>query len=97
MKKGKREDLVSKKTKEPTKFDQFVRGFGVEELARRLGIHETAIYHWLSGRSIPDPKNLLKVQRLAKRRGVELSLDEIYRQFHGVREDSSLKPQPARV
>jgi transcriptional regulator with XRE-family HTH domain len=89
---------VGRKTEEQSKFDKFVRGFGVEELARRLEINPSAIYHWLRGKNIPDPKNAIKVQKLAKRRGVELSLDEIYQPSREVRtETSSMKPQHARV
>jgi transcriptional regulator with XRE-family HTH domain len=88
---------VPKKTEEQTKFAKFVRGFGVEDLARRLDVNPSAIYHWLRGKTIPDPKNALKVQKLAKRRGVELSLDEIYQPSREVRETSSLKPQHARA
>jgi hypothetical protein len=89
-----------KKT-DPTKFDSFVREFGVEELARRLAINPSAVYHWLSGSTSPHPANALKIQTLAKRRGILLSLDEIYQHFRDVQSErytaESLKPQPARV
>lgn len=89
---------MSKKAKKPTTFQHFILVFGARKLARRLGIDETAVSHWMNGRSIPDPKNALKVQRIAKSSGVELSLEEIYRPSREVRtETSSLKPQPARV
>jgi transcriptional regulator with XRE-family HTH domain len=92
---------VAKKSEDQTKFDQFVRGFGVEELARRLAVNPSAIYHWLRGSTSPHPANAIKIQRLAKRRGIALSLDEIYQHFREVRSEryttSSLKPQPARV
>ena len=89
---------MARKPEEQSKFDKFVRGFGVEDLARRLDVNPSAIYHWLRGKTIPDPKNAVKVQKLAKRRRVELSLDEIYQHSREVRsETSSLKPVPARV
>jgi len=85
----------------PTKFDQFVRAFGVENLAQRLAVNPSAIYHWLAGSTSPHPANAIKIQKLAKRRGVALSLDEIYQHFRDVRSEryraASLKPQPARV
>jgi hypothetical protein len=95
----KRENRVAKK--ERTKFDQFVRAFGINELAQRLSVDPTAIYHWLRGSTSPHPANAIKIQKLAKQRGVVLSLDEIYQHFREVRSEryttSSLKPEPARV
>lgn len=92
---------MSKSSEEPTKFDRFVREFGVEDLARRLDMNPSAIYHWLRGSTSPHPANAIKIQRLAKQRGVSLSLDEIYQHFREVNSEryttSSLKPQPARV
>jgi hypothetical protein len=84
-----------------TKFDLFVREFGVENLARRLAVNPSAIYHWLRGSTSPHPSNAIKIQRLAKQRGVDLSLDEIYQHFREVGSEnyttSSLKPEPARA
>jgi transcriptional regulator with XRE-family HTH domain len=92
---------VSRKTEEQTKFDSFVREFGVEELARRLGVNPSAIYHWLRGSTSPHPANAIRIQVLAKQRGVALSLDEIYQHFREVHSEryttSSLKLEPARV
>ncbi|MGH9747263.1 MAG: helix-turn-helix domain-containing protein [Candidatus Acidiferrales bacterium] len=92
---------MSRKPEEQTKFDRFIREFGVEELARRLAINPSAIYHWLRGSTSPHPANALKIQTLAKQRGVALTLDEIYEHFREVRSErytaSSLKPQPAGV
>jgi transcriptional regulator with XRE-family HTH domain len=99
--KRRRENLVSKKKEDQTKFDSFVRGFGVVELARRLDVNPSAISHWLSGSTSPHPANAIKIQALAKERGVELSLDEIYAHFRKVDSerytDSSLKCHPARA
>lgn len=87
--------------REQTKFDTFVREFGVEDLARRLGVHSSAIYHWLSGSTSPHPSNALRIQSLAKQRGIALSLDDIYQHFREVHSDrytaSSLKLEPARA
>lgn len=58
-------------------FDRFVHDFGVKELARRLAVSRSAIYHWLRGATSPRPANARKIQRIAKRRGVNLSLEEI--------------------
>jgi len=84
-----------------SKFGQFVQAFGVEELARRLAVNPSAIRHWIRGSTSPRPANAIKIQTLAKKRGVSLSLDEIYQHFREVGSvrytASSLKPQPARV
>jgi hypothetical protein len=92
---------MPKKPEETTKFDQFVRGFGVEDLARRLDVNPSAIYHRLRGSTSPHPANAIKIQGLAKQRGVALSLDEIYAHFREVQSerytDSSLKCHPARA
>jgi transposase-like protein len=89
---------VGRKPEEQSKFDKFVRGFGVEELARHLDINPSAVYHWLRGKNVPDWKNAVKVQKLAKSRGVALSLDKLYQHYYEVRrETSSLKPQHARA
>lgn len=86
------------KSAKSTKFEQFVREFGVEKLARSLEIDPSAVYHWLQGRSIPDPKNAIKIQALAKQRGVALSLDQIYeRTRDGHASSFPLKPVPARA
>jgi transcriptional regulator with XRE-family HTH domain len=92
---------VSTKLEEQTKFDKFVREFGVEELAARLAVNPSAIYHWLRGSTSPHPANAIKIQTLAKQRGVTLTLDEIYEHFREVESErytaSQLKPQPARA
>jgi hypothetical protein len=91
---------VSKRP-ETFKFDHFVREFGVEELARRLAVNPSAIYHWLRGSTSPHPANALKIQVLARRRGITLTLDDIYQHFKDVGSErysvTSLKPEPARA
>lgn len=84
-----------------SKFGRFVKQYGVGLLASRLRVRSTAVYGWISGRTSPTPVNALAIQKLAKRRGVALSLDEIYQHFREVGSEryttSSLKPQPARL
>lgn len=79
-----------------SKFAQFVRCYGVTKLAKRLSIAPSAVYHWMRGSTSPHPANAIKIQTLAKRRGIALSLDEIYQHSREVRSDqytaSSLKP-----
>jgi hypothetical protein len=82
-----------------SKFDRFVRSYGVELLAQRLGLRSSAIYHWLRGSTSPHPANAIEIQKLARQRRVRLSLDEIYQHFREVGSEcyaaSSPKPQAA--
>jgi len=85
-----------------SKFGQFVSEFGVDELARRLDINSSAVNHWLRGSTSPHPANAMKIQTLAKQRGVALSLDEIYQHFRDVESErytasqlSATRPLPA--
>ncbi len=70
-----------------SKFAQFVQGFGVEKLAKRLRIEPSAVYHWMSGKTSPHPSKAISIQGIAKRRGVSLSLDEIYSHFRAVQSE----------
>jgi hypothetical protein len=92
---------MPRKPEGQTKFDVFVRDFGVEELARRLGVHSSAIWHWIDGSTSPHPSNAIKIQTLAKERGVEFSLDEIYQHSREVGSKRyrprALKPKLARA
>lgn len=95
---ARREVLLSKNSEQLTKFNSFVRDYGVEELAARLGVNPSAIYHWLRGATSPHPANAIKIQTLARQRRIVLSLDEIYQHFREVHSEryttSSLKPEP---
>jgi transcriptional regulator with XRE-family HTH domain len=99
--KARRGTGMSRKIEEQTKFERFVRDFGVENLAQRLNVESSAVYHWLSAANKIRPDNADKIKRLAKRRGVDLSIDEIYAHFRMVSGNryttSSLKLQPARA
>lgn len=68
---------MSQNRRKTANFEQFVRDFGVKELARHLAVTPSAIYHWLRGASAPRIAKARKIQRLAKKRGVNLSLEEI--------------------
>lgn len=65
-------------SKKGTDFDSFVQDFGVQNLARHLGLKASAVYHWLSGSSSPSPSNAFRISHLAAERGVKLPLDKIY-------------------
>jgi hypothetical protein len=68
-----------------SKFERFVRSYGVVELALKLNIQESAIYHWLRGSTAPRPVHAGIIQRLALRRGQRLTLDQIYAHFLSLR------------
>jgi hypothetical protein len=68
-----------------SKFGRFVGEYGVEELATELSIDATAVYHWMSGRTVPRLENALAIQRIARRERVSLSITEISRPGERVR------------
>jgi hypothetical protein len=69
-----------------SKFARFVRSYGVDPLAARLAIQPSAIYHWIRGATAPRPAHAGLIQRLARQRGVVLTLDQIYWHFLSLRE-----------
>ncbi len=71
-----------------SKFAKFVQEYGVERLAKRLEIAPSAVYHWMSGRTSPRPAKAMAIQRIAKRSGRSLSLEEIFQHFRGGRSES---------
>jgi hypothetical protein len=89
------------KTYEKSKFDRFLREYGVEELARRLGfVGSSAIWHWIDGSASPHPSNMIKVLELAKERKLELTIEDILQHFREVGHKRyrprslKLKPKP---
>jgi transposase-like protein len=95
------ETLVSRKPHWQTKFGRFIHAFGVEELARRMDVSPSAIYHWVRGSTSPKRTNATKLRELAEERGSSLTLNQIDQHVRELRSEryttSSLKPQPARV
>lgn len=86
-----------------SKFARFVQNFGVEELANELGVHPTAVYHWMGRRNRPHSLKFVSINQIARRRGVTLSIAEILRYFRDVRSEpyeiaavSQRPSQPAR-
>jgi hypothetical protein len=70
-----------------SKFERFVRSYGVDELAVKLEIQPSAIYHWLRGSTAPKPVHAEIIQRLARQSGARLSMDSIYAHFLSLRAD----------
>jgi hypothetical protein len=79
-------------------FGKFVAGIGAGEVAASLGVDPAAVYFWVTGKSTPRPSKAKALQELALRRGVRLSLDEIYNHSRDVRAPrfAKRKPQSAR-
>ena len=61
-------------------FARFVSDYGVDHLAEQLDVTSPAVYQWIAGNTGPTTRNAFAIQRLAKRCGIDLSLEEIYRQ-----------------
>jgi hypothetical protein len=68
-----------------SKFARFIRVYGVELLAVEVDVRPSAIYHWIRGATTPRPAHAAIIQRLARERGVKLTLDEIYRHSRELR------------
>jgi hypothetical protein len=68
-----------------SKFERFVRTYGVERLATGLDIRSSAIYHWLRGATAPRPTHASIIQRLARESGVNLTFDQIYQHSRDLR------------
>jgi DNA-binding transcriptional regulator YdaS (Cro superfamily) len=80
------------KSRWKSKFARFVLGYARREprdargrviggatlLTQHLGIRPSAIYHWVRGAIAPRPVHAAIIQRLARERGVRLTLDQIY-------------------
>ena len=70
-----------------SKFERFVRTYGVERLARGLDIRSAAIYQWLGCATVPKPAHAAIIQRLARESGVKLTLEQIYQHASDLRAD----------
>ena len=68
-----------------SEFARFVRSYGVDPMAQRLGIKPSAIYHWIRGSTAPRPVHAWIIQRLALERGEVLTMDHIYGHFLSIR------------
>jgi transcriptional regulator with XRE-family HTH domain len=62
-------------------FGCFVDFYGADELASRMDVHRTAVYHWVSGKAAPRPEKAFAIRRIARSTGFTISLDDIYQHF----------------
>jgi len=67
----------SKDKRWDTKFAKFVLAFGPSRLAAELGVTNPSIYKWIRGVTSPDIVHLVKIERLARRSRLKLSVSEI--------------------
>jgi hypothetical protein len=68
-----------------TKFESFLRVYGVVEIAKKLAVSVSAVYHWIDGTTIPHAPKAMAMIHLAKRRRLKLSLEDIYRHAQYIR------------
>jgi hypothetical protein len=66
-------------------FARFVHSYGVDLLALELEVDPSAIYHWIRGATTPRPAYAELIRRIARKRGITLSMDEIYGHSREVR------------
>ena len=72
-------------TRRQSKFELFIRSYGVESLAAELDVRPSTICHWIRGVRSPRQAHAEIIQRLALARGSGLRMDEIY--VHSARFD----------
>ena len=70
-----------------SKLARFVGSYGVEQLALKLDVRPSAIYHWIRAATRPNPEHAAMIQSLALERGVRLTFDEIYGHSRDLRAD----------
>jgi hypothetical protein len=71
----------SKDKRWDSKFAQFIDNIGPGNLAKLVDVKKASVYHWLSGKNSPRRSIAFSIQKIAKRRGVSLSQDEIYQHY----------------
>jgi DNA-binding XRE family transcriptional regulator len=64
-----------------TPLGRFVDFFGADELAARVEVHRSAVYHWLSGKADPRPAVAMRIVRVARSSDFAISFDDIYANF----------------
>jgi hypothetical protein len=69
---------MSRRIPNRSKFERFLRNYGVARMAIQLQIDESACYHWLRGVTRPKPEFAATIQRIAREQGSSLTLDDIY-------------------
>jgi hypothetical protein len=74
-----------------SQFARFVLAYGAKRLAATLDVTDTAIYQWIRGASTPRPWHAARLRRLASKRGVRLTMENIYRHSRRCRSGPRLK------
>ena len=63
-----------------TPFGNFVRKFGVSQLAQELQVEPAAIYQWIRGHTSPRPPKARAIVMLSRNHVCVVRLDDIYAQ-----------------
>jgi hypothetical protein len=80
-----------------SEFARFVRSYGTaEKFAIALGVHESAVYHWLRGAAVPKLAHVAIILRIARERGFGLSFDQIWDHFSDLRADPTVEQREKR-
>src|ERR1700679_1193868 len=80
-----------------SEFARFVRSYGTaEKFAIALGVHESAVYHWLRGAAAPKLGHVAIILRIARERGFGLSFDQIWDHFSDLRADPEIDQREKR-
>jgi hypothetical protein len=74
-----------------TKFARFVDTFGAQNLAAELNVSRDALYKWVAGAVHMRPVRAMEIVKIARRRKIVISLDEIYQNFDEARGSLSRK------
>jgi len=61
-----------------SEFALFIKSYGVAQLAADLVVTEAAVRHWIRGVSAPRRTHAEIIQRVARERGITLTMDAIY-------------------
>lgn len=62
----------------PTKFESWIRGYGVNNVSRVARCSRFAVYKWIRGDSMPRTHRMLVLSKVS---GGELTFDDIVRHF----------------
>ena len=80
-----------------SEFARFVRSYGTaKKFAIALGVHESAVYHWLRGAAVPKLGHVATILRIARERGFGLSFDQIWEHFSDLRADPEIDQREKR-
>lgn len=83
------------RSRRKSKFARFIQEYRVEALAVALDVRPSALYHWIRGATTPRPAHSHVMLRLARERGIRLTMDDIYAHSRSIRERGFVPSLPA--